>query len=77
MPKNKYIFDDPSSEDMSATINNIIDEKMINKTKLAKKLGVSRQALAYTLSKEKLTIEEVRDILNAIGYYFYCELVEL
>lgn len=58
--------DEPEETHHGKRLSTLIDQKGINKTKLAKRAGLSRRALYNLLEREVLTSEQLRKILPAL-----------
>lgn len=48
-------------------IREVLEEKGISQSSIAKKLGISRQAIFSTLSRKNPNFATVREIFNALG----------
>ena len=57
-----------TNKDLCNMVNSIIKESGVTKVHIAKKLGVSRQAVDAMLSKKQFTIEDADKLLNIVGY---------
>lgn len=57
-----------TNKDLINLVDKTIKDNGINKTFIAKKLGVSRQQISHMLNKKQFSIDDANKILNCIGY---------
>lgn len=57
-----------TNKELSVIVNQYITESGVTKSFIAKKIGVSRQAIDKILEKKNFSIDDANKILNVIGY---------
>ena len=57
-----------TNKQLSVIVNQYITESGVTKAFIAKKIGVSRQAIDKILEKKNFSIDDANKILNVIGY---------
>lgn len=57
-----------TNKQLSVIVNQYITESGVTKSFIAKKIGVSRQAIDKILEKKNFSIDDANKILNVIGY---------
>lgn len=57
-----------TNNDLSNMVKNIITSNGINKSFIARQLGIHRQAFDKLLEKKQFSIDDANRILNVIGY---------
>lgn len=57
-----------TNKDLIDLVNSIIKDTGVTKTHIAKKIGVSRQALDKMFEKKNFSLDDANKILNVIGY---------
>ena len=57
-----------TNKQLSVIVNQYITESGVTKSFIAKKIGVSRQAIDKILEKKNFSIDDANKTLNVIGY---------
>ena len=58
---------------ISAIIKQILKQENIPQSELARRLGVSRQAVNIMLNNDNMTMNTAVKMIHAVGYDFYIE----
>lgn len=63
-----------NNTDIKKMIDKILIDKDMTKTEVAEKMNVSRQRVSNILSKENITLSDVKSICDAIGCKLYINI---
>lgn len=57
-----------TNKDLSDMVNQIIKDHGINKSFIARKMGVTRQQIDNLFNKKNFSIDDANKILNTVGF---------